>query len=191
MPRRRPGTKVVRDAETLRALRTPVRQEILGTLERLGTGSVRDVAEQLGRKPASLYYHVHDMCRAGLVVEAGSRPRGRRMEKLYETVASRIVIEKKPRSKAFTEELKGLHRSALRAAEREMDDSLERNRRSGDRPDDVTSLLRLSARLCTQDARRVRRMLQDVARFMQERTSHRAARSYSLTISLARLPDRE
>ncbi len=60
-------TLVIRDAAVLRALRTPLRQEILSALDRPGGASVRELATTLGRKPASLYYHVHDLVRVGLV----------------------------------------------------------------------------------------------------------------------------
>ncbi len=189
MPRRKSGTMVVKDARTLRALRTPIRQDILGALERLGRASVGEIADVLGRKRASLYYHVHELQRAGLVTDAGARPAGRKQERLYEAAAAKIIIDRTAGSRAFGEALKGLHRTALRTAEREIAASLERSRSSGDRTADETSLIRLTSRLSVSDARRARKMLMDVARFIEERNSPEARDTYSFTASLIRLAE--
>lgn len=189
MKRRRRRTFVVRDAATLRALRTPIRQEVLGALERLGRASVGDMAQALGRKPASLYYHVHELIGAGLIVEAGSRTGAYRAEALYETTAERIIIDRSSSSKAFTEALVGLHRAALRAAERETADSLERDRARGEAPDESTTLLRLSTRLSPADAKRAVEKLRELARFMETRGDPNAGSAFSFTASLVRLAD--
>ena len=71
----------------LKALVSPVRQDIVDTLQTLGTASTTDLAEQLGRPADGLYYHVRALLKAGLVVPAGTRPQGGRNEALYRTAA--------------------------------------------------------------------------------------------------------
>ncbi len=120
MTRRSASTLVIRDPAVLRALRTPLRQEVLAAVQQMRTASVKDVAAELGRKPASLYYHVHELARVGLIREAGARPAGRRVEALYEPAADRIVIDRSIRTPAFVDALADLERATLRTAEREL-----------------------------------------------------------------------
>src|SRR5688572_12810722 len=77
----------IADASTIAALASPVRQELLDTLEaRGGVATVAELAEQLGRPADGLYYHIDILRRAGLFIAA---PRGRsragRSERRYRT----------------------------------------------------------------------------------------------------------
>jgi DNA-binding transcriptional ArsR family regulator len=183
----RPRTLHIRDAATVRALRTPARQEILGALERLGAASVKDVAGELGRTPASLYYHVHELRKAGLIREAGTRPAGRRTEAIYEPAAERIVIDRSVTSKGFVEALSDLHSSVMRAADRELAEALEPARARKVPPGKSVALLRLSARLKPADARAARRKLQEVAEFLTRHDDPAADATFSFTGALVRL----
>lgn len=68
----------IADPARIKALSSPVRQEIVDTLWALGgTATVADLAGQLGRTPNSLYYHLELLCRVGLVeseaIDTGER----------------------------------------------------------------------------------------------------------------------
>jgi DNA-binding transcriptional ArsR family regulator len=186
MPRRN-KTLVIKDPAIVRALRTPVRQEVLAALEALGEGSVKDIAGELGRAPASLYYHVHALAEAGLIRQTGTRPSARRDEAVYEPAAARIIIDRRGTSRAFIEALADLHSSALRTAEREMRASLKQKSANGTPPGDSVALLRLTARLKPGDIRAARRKLEEVARFLAERDDPDAATSYAFTATFAEL----
>jgi hypothetical protein len=55
------------------ALASPVRQEIIDTVEALGDGAtIAELASQLGRPADGLYYHARQLVRAGLLVRSGS-----------------------------------------------------------------------------------------------------------------------
>jgi DNA-binding transcriptional ArsR family regulator len=54
------------------ALASPVRQEIIDTVEALGSATIAELAVQLGRPADGLYYHVRRLVRAGLLVGNGS-----------------------------------------------------------------------------------------------------------------------
>ncbi|MFH1502764.1 MAG: helix-turn-helix domain-containing protein [Candidatus Eisenbacteria bacterium] len=184
---KKPRTLVIKDARTVRALRTPVRQEILGAFERLGAGSVKDVAAELGRAPASLYYHIHELEEVGLIEELGRRDAGRRTEAVYGPTAERIVLDRGETSKAFVEAVADLNRAALRTAERELAAALAPARTRKVPPAESVSLLRLTSRLKPADAARARKMLQDVAEFMAERDDAGVTEAFSLTAALVRL----
>ena len=175
---------VIRTAKQLRALRTPLRQEIVRALTRLGAASVRELADELGREPATLYYHVHALVKAGLVRDDGLRKLGGRPEKLYSLVAQRILIDRDSASRPFLSALLELNRSTLRTAERELEASVMA-RRTGE-PDDTTMLLRLSSRLKPRDAARAAAMLRGALEFMAERDAPGSGDLHTVTVALVR-----
>jgi DNA-binding transcriptional ArsR family regulator len=188
---RKKATLRIRDAAMVKALRTPVRQEVLGALERLGRASVREIAADLQMAPASLYYHVHELCRVGLAREAGSRPAGRRSSAVYEPAAGRIIIDRSVDSEEFVDALLDLHRAALRSAAREAAGALSPGRSGGTPPGESVSLLRLSARLRPADARMVRSRLRDMARLIEALDDDSAPDAFSFTATLVRLAPTE
>jgi DNA-binding transcriptional ArsR family regulator len=187
MTRRKRQTLTIRDPETVRALRTPLRREILEALIRLGRGSVRDLASEVGRAPAALYYHVHALERARLIRESGTRRGGARGESVYEPVAARIVLDRTVRSRPFLEAIADLQRSTLRAAERELTRALERG---DDAPSESVSLMRATARLRPAPAKKARRKLVDLVRFLAENDDPKAPGTFALTAALVRIEPR-
>lgn len=61
----------------VRALRSPVRQEIVDALVSGGRASIADVASMIGRRPDSLYFHVRRLLAVGLVLDCGRVKQGR------------------------------------------------------------------------------------------------------------------
>ena len=82
-----PPAGVIRDVEQIRALRSPLRQEMLDKARALGAWSIADLAHALGRPADGLYYHVRALLAAGLLEPAGERGEGRRREALFRTPA--------------------------------------------------------------------------------------------------------
>lgn len=72
--------QAVRDPEQIARLESPVRQDIVDTLEALGgEADIATVADQMGRAADGLYYHFDVMTRAGLLrrVDTGGARRYR------------------------------------------------------------------------------------------------------------------
>lgn len=67
----------------LQVLASPLRQEILDLLARTGDAQVSEIASLLGRPADSLYYHLRELTRVGLVVSSRARANGRRGEMLF------------------------------------------------------------------------------------------------------------
>ena len=177
-------TLIIRDAETLRALRTPLRREILESLIRSRSASVKDLASDLGRAPAALYYHVHELVRAGLIREVRKRATGKRLESVYEPAAPRVEIDRSVRSRAFLGALTDLQRATLRTAEREITRALASGGAARGAPRESPSLVRLTARLRPRAAAKARKMLRDLARFLAENDDPQARDTYALTAAL-------
>jgi len=83
----RPPVHLIADPSVWEVLLAPARAEILETLRMIGPCAIADVASQLDRPADSLYKHFEKLVATGVVVEAGSRPSGRRYERLYDVVA--------------------------------------------------------------------------------------------------------
>lgn len=182
---RRKRDLVIRDAGQLRALRTPLRQEMVQTFSRLGACTVRELADELGREPATLYYHVHALVDSGIVRETGKREAGTRPESVYSLVAERILIDRKETSRPFLSALADLQRATLRTAERELVAALEARDPKGS--DDSPTLLRIASRLKPQDAARATKMLHELVEFLAENDDPEVGDTYSLTAAFTRL----
>ena len=182
---RRKRTLVIRDAGQLRALRTPLRQEMVRTFSRLGACTVRELADELGREPATLYYHVHALVDSGIVRETGRRETGARPESVYSLVAERILIDRKRTSRPFLSGLADLQRATLRTAERELVAALKARDPKGS--DDSPTLLRIASRLKPQDAARATKMLHELIEFLAEHDDPEVGDTHSLTAAFTRL----
>lgn len=91
-----PRTYLVARADQLRALRAPVRQEIVDVLTHLRVGTIAQIAAQLSRRPDSLYFHVRALLRTGLIVEAGRIGTGRHAAAAYTLPARSLAIDYGP-----------------------------------------------------------------------------------------------
>jgi predicted ArsR family transcriptional regulator len=73
---RRPA--VITDLAQIRALASPVRQEVVDAVTAIGPVSVAALARSLGRAPNALYFHIQKLERLGLLVRGeGAAARGR------------------------------------------------------------------------------------------------------------------
>ena len=81
-----PSGKLVKELELaqLRALSSPARQEILEAVQTCSPCSIAEIAEYLGRPADSLYYHMRNLTKVGLLKEHSTRKAKRREEVLYE-----------------------------------------------------------------------------------------------------------
>jgi len=84
--------QIIARLDQLSALASPVRQEVLDVLARVGTASLGEVAAALGRPADGLYYHVRALQKVGLVHAAGSRTRAGRREALVRAAAPEFTL---------------------------------------------------------------------------------------------------
>lgn len=75
--------RAISEPAQLRVLASPLRQEILDLLARTGDAQVSEIASLLGRPADSLYYHLRELERVGLVVSSRARSNGSRGEMLF------------------------------------------------------------------------------------------------------------
>ena len=83
----RPARIRIETTKAWEAILSPVRREIVESMQRLGPCSIADVARDVGRPADGLYRHVSVLVKAGFLAEAGTRPARRNLERLYDAVA--------------------------------------------------------------------------------------------------------
>jgi len=93
-----------------------MRQELLDVLEAAGPSSISELAERLGRAADSLYFHVRELVRVGLVLEVERRKVGRHVFVVYDLVGRPLRID---RSKARRADLQSVIAGILRLATRD------------------------------------------------------------------------
>lgn len=185
MARRRKREIRIGRADQLRALRTPMRQEIMALLTRSGPRSVGELAREMGIRPASLYYHIHELAAAGLVREAGSRAGRPRSERLYDAAADRVVLQRKSPSPELSKAMDAVRAATLAAAGRELEQAIE----AGDAASGpgAPTLLRVTASLDEAALERTDRMIRELVDFMREKNDSSRGRPFALTLTLAPL----
>lgn len=85
-----PETHVITDAAVMWVLAGPARLEVLDAAGALGACSAGEIAQMTGRSRTSLYPHIERLVAAGLLIESGTRPAGKRREQLYRAVARQV-----------------------------------------------------------------------------------------------------
>src|SRR5262245_6928366 len=79
-----PSPQPIRRPRQIRALASPLRQEILDVLESLGPSTIAALAQRLARRPDSLYFHVRKLEGLGLLTRSGVTGSGRGEAALYD-----------------------------------------------------------------------------------------------------------
>lgn len=83
---------LITEPRQIRALVSPVRQEIADALHSAGPLSISQLANMLGRPADALYFHIRLMERVGLLSRVGEVPTGRRAGALYDVIARPLRI---------------------------------------------------------------------------------------------------
>jgi len=115
------ATKVQTGAQ-FRALSSPTRHAIEHVILINETASVREIAVQLGRHPASLYKHIDRLLEVGLIEEVGTTATTRRDARVFRCTAWGLAYE--PGNVELTDGLVGFIESELRHAGRSLAASL-------------------------------------------------------------------
>jgi len=157
--------------DQLRALASPVRQEIVDVLDSGGPIGVAAIAHALGRPPDALYYHVRHLLRVGLLVSAGRRRTRGREEELFDVAARPVALARRPDAR-HRQAVHGIVAAMLRLTARqhaaasrraETDQAIESRALWGSRvsgwltPDDVDRIVGLLHRINATIRRRRRR----------------------------------
>ena len=183
-------TRKMRRLDELRALRSPLRQDIVLVLESVGPSSVAEIAERLGRSTHSLYYHVRQLERAGLVRTHEVRSTGRRDETVYALVSKGLVIDQRQRSQPFLEALGEMYSAALRRAERGLMRTLEEDLLRPPEEPRRSGVVTVNARLTPRGQKLLKQRLLELAETIEAEDDPRGEATI-VTIAFHSRPPRE
>jgi hypothetical protein len=181
-----PHYPITRPAQ-LRALASGLRQEIVDLVQALSTASVPELAQRLRRPADALYYHVRALCRAGLLVEAGSRVRGRHREVLYSTPdpTRPLKLEYRCGNERVTRPLRSLVGSMLRTARGEFDRAISDPSTVVDGPRRELWAARAKGWLAPADLAHANRLLAELAGLLTANRRATRGRLYAIQFVLA------
>ncbi len=184
---KKPRTTVVKDAAAIRTLASPLRMEIIQAFanenERLTVG---EIARRVAKPRGSLYYHVRQLARIGVLVEVDTKLVGRRPEAVYKVAAERLTINTDPSSRSGRDAATRLVLSMLRQAGREFETALATGLLDARKGAQVG--FRQRVRLTDADAERVEALfsrIQDICRAAGAKEKGRAYAVTGLVVPLA------
>jgi predicted ArsR family transcriptional regulator len=171
---------LVERPEQLRALASPVRHRVLAGFEALGRCTVRELADHLGTAPESLYYHVKELVRVGLIVDAGKQPTERRLAQLYQLVSRDLEVCIEGAADEYREAYADMGGALLRWADRAHRASLGDDvRQSGESRQ--RSLMQFHPRLTDEAVAELNRRFAAIEEFLRENEDPTAA-PYVVTV---------
>lgn len=179
-------SRLVSSEREIASLSSPARVEIVDVLAQMGKASVAEIAATLGRAPDSLYYHVRALEKAGLVLRAGVRGRGRREEALYKTVAPELKLKYDPGSPANVRGSVKLISSLLRLGSRDFRRAFEAGNVVVEGPRRELWAMRVTGWLSSREIARVNRLIHDLKNTVSHPPTARG-RLYAVTVLLVPL----
>jgi DNA-binding transcriptional ArsR family regulator len=180
--------KLVRRIPQLAALAAAARQEIVDVLEQMGTVSVSELADALGRPADALYFHLRTLVRVGLVRQAGYRRRPGGKEALYRTARPVLQLRYEPANAGNRRAVSRIVGSMLRLANRDFQRSFRAGQVVVSGAHRELWAWRKVGRLSPEQLRRLNRRVLGLVRDMS--AARRGGRLYAVTLVLTPLDHR-
>ena len=167
-----------------RGLNSPVRNAILQLLISSGPTTIPSIAEQLGRKPKSLYRHVEILLKAGLLVRTGTQPTSRRSAAEYGFPGSTVRVQ---HDSGNPEQVKAVGRylsTELRHANREMIAALESGQARTRGPDRNLRMMHSVGWLDRKKLRRVLALTREIEQVFETSPRRKGTELLAVTVAI-------
>ena len=168
---RRPENHWIVDEAQIRALASSVRQDIVDRLCQNGPMSVAEIADALSVRPSALYRHLDILLEAGLVVLAGERVANRRVEKLYNSCARRLRLERAFGDETNSELLSDVLAAFSRQLERDVQRAIESGDATASGPTRNLSFGRVIGSPSPEDLQRINQKLSEISEILHASTN--------------------
>lgn len=172
----------------MNVLASPVRQELLDVMARMGTVSLTQVGSVLGRPSDGLYYHVRLLERAGLVKSMGTRMRRGRPEALFRAAAPEFALRYGSSGPSHVRAVASIVTSMLRLGIRDFRRALASGGNRVEGPERDLWALRTTGWLVPRDVQRVNRLIKELSEATTR--SDTRGRLYAVTVLLTPLDHR-
>lgn len=168
----------------VRALISPVRQEIVDALESAGPCTMARLGELLGRPADGLYFHIRRLVKVGLIVERAPRREGRHVSAVYDLPGRPVRL--RYGAPATARDLSGVVAAALRMGTREFAAGIREHLRGGggERPAGLWGA-RAKGWLTDAEVRRVEELLTEAMQVVRRGAPRAGAGPVSLSFVLA------
>jgi hypothetical protein len=171
-----------------RVLSSPVRQELLDVLARVGKASLAELGALLGRPADGLYYHVRMLARAGLVRSAGVRARAGHREALFRATARQYAVRYTPASTPHLRAMNDIVSAMMRLGIRDFRRALAGGASRVDGPERDLRAMRTTGWLQGAHVRQVNRNIGALAKTVSRHDPR--GRLYAVTVLLTPLDHR-
>ena len=156
-------------------------------MEMLGPCSIRELALRMGREPATLYYHINMLTRAGILIRSAVRGEGRREQAIYELAYKSVRVDIHQNSLQFKKALVRGVSGLLRYAERTFVAALRKDTTIKTGKATELRISQVNVRLTKERLREVNRRLDEVQAYIEGSDSSHADSMYAVTICVAPL----
>jgi DNA-binding Lrp family transcriptional regulator len=176
----------VRSPAQIRALSSPVRQEIVDAIEAAGPSTIAEVAASLGRRPDALYFHTRELEKVGLLRRVGTRGEGRSAAAVFDLPVRPLRLDyatARGRAARLGPALDAL----LRLARRDTRRALYAAEAVADGPGRDLWVARFRGRVTPSDLARINALLEECAGILRESRTGPDARPVALAFALTPL----
>jgi hypothetical protein len=172
----------IKEADQIRALESPRRQEIVDAVAAIGPCSIVELAEHLGRAADSLYFHVKKLVQVKLLLEKETRKSGRHVWAIYALPSRQVRMVYRP---AVMSSIRRVVAGAIRLSLREFNQSVARKAGAFIGPNRDTWGGRTKGWLSDSDLREVNQLLERILHLMSRRGPAPGLRMHTLGWVLA------
>ena len=173
----------------VRALASPVRQEIVDALEAAGPRTMAELAGLVGRPADALNLHGRRLMQVGLVVETSPRGRGVGIAAKYDVVARPLRLSYGPG--VARRDVVKVVAAAVRQSAREYEAAARDPQVPGDGPERLVWGGRAKGWLTPAETRRAMKLLEELAALMRAGKPRRGARPMAFGYLIAPCEVRE
>ena len=182
-------TNKIERVQEIRVLTSPLRQEIIDTIEaRGGETTVSELASELGRPADGLYYHLKLLAKSGLLVELPGRNSDGRAERRYQVRKRRegpLTLEYRPKDRQNRKAVGGVIDQMVRIAARDFHRAFAREAIVVDGPRRELWAARSKGWVSEAELEAINRLLRRLNRRLRHRRSGSRDRLISVCFVLA------
>ncbi len=179
-------TPAVRTPAQVRAIASPVRQEILDAVEAAGPSTIAEIAVALARRPDGLYFHIRALEKARLLRRVGTRGEGRSEAAVFDVPARPVRIDyATPRGRAAR--LGPALDALLRLARRDTRRALACPNAVAHGPRRDLWVARVRGRVTPEELARVNALLEECSSILRESRAGADGRPVALAFALTPL----
>ncbi|MEM9066559.1 MAG: helix-turn-helix domain-containing protein [Planctomycetota bacterium] len=178
-----PRIKTLTEPAQLRALTSPTRMRVFQAVQEIGPCGAAQIADRVGMKPASVYYHVHALAQAGLI-EVAQGEEGQRTV-LYRSVAKSVKVAPKAGDTEYLEALADLASAGLREADRSQRRALHDPEITLSGAEQERLFLQVTSRLTRKHLRELNRRLIQLMLDAEDSDTPTTDRRYTIVIAMS------